>query len=93
MQPCGMSDAEFFSNLSSLLGTPELGEEEQRAVLELTRLVAHGSERRFAPLTAYAVALTMDADSSTEDRTARVAEVMSALEATMDADAESADAS
>lgn len=67
-------DAEFFSDLSALLGTPTMGEDERTAILELTRVVAHSSERRFAPLTAYALALTMSPQADTATRARQVQE-------------------
>ena len=85
-----MSDDAFFAQLASLLGTPEITAEERTAVLDLTRVVAHGSERRYAPLTAWALALTLSSDDSAADRTARVRSAIGALEATM-ADPDGAD--
>ncbi|WP_108666885.1 DUF6457 domain-containing protein [Euzebya rosea] len=78
-----MSDDAFFAQLAALLGTPEITAEERTAVLDLTRVVAHGSERRYAPLTAWALALTLSAEDSADERTARVRAAITALEATM----------
>lgn len=50
----------FFTRLAGEAGTPALGAEEARQVLDLTRVVAHEVERRLAPLTAYALGLALD---------------------------------
>jgi hypothetical protein len=63
---------QFFADLADEGGTAPLGDAEAEAVLDLTRVVAHTSERRYAPLTAYALALTMAAEAAPEQRTARV---------------------
>ena len=46
---------------------------EQEAVLDLTRVVAHRSERRFGPLAVYALALALaEEDPSPEARVVRL---------------------
>lgn len=76
-------DDRFFSKLSELLGTPEMSEGEREAVLDLTRLVAHASERRYAPLTAYALGLSISGQHRSGDRMASVRQAIARLESTM----------
>lgn len=76
-------DDRFFSQLSELLGTPEMGEGEREAVLDLTRLVAHSSQRRYAPLTAYALGLSISGQHHSGDRMASVRQAIAQLQATM----------
>lgn len=75
-----MADEEFFTTLAERFGTPVPDVEERRLVLDLTRVVAHSAERRFAPLTAWALALTLD-EADPAARIARLREVLAALEA------------
>ena len=49
----------FFADLAARAGTAPLSDAEAEVVLDLTRVVAHTRERRLAPLTAYAAALSM----------------------------------
>lgn len=77
------SDDDFFVQLSKLLGTPQMSAEERTAVLDLARLVAHGSERRYAPLTAYALGLSMSAADNPDSRRASVRHAIAKLESTM----------
>lgn len=69
----------WFAELERLIGAPVIGAGEAEDVLELARVVAHTSERRFAPLTAYVAALTL-AGASTEERRARLRGLVRALE-------------
>jgi hypothetical protein len=48
---------QWFEALAERAETPVIGQDEADAVLDLTRVVAHSSERRFAPLTAYVAGL------------------------------------
>lgn len=61
---------QFLDDLASRAATPRLGAEEADAILDLARVVAHTSERRLAPLTAYAAGL---AAGDERDATVRVA--------------------
>ena len=74
-----MADEDYFTTLAERFGTPVPDAEERRLVLDLTRVVAHTAERRHAPLTAYALALTLGA-ADPADRVARLREVLAALE-------------
>ena len=75
-----MADEDYFTTLAERFGTPVPAAEARRLVLDLTRVVAHTAERRLAPLTAYALALTLgEADSA--GRVARLREVLATLEA------------
>ncbi|HEY8340948.1 MAG TPA: DUF6457 domain-containing protein [Egibacteraceae bacterium] len=69
----------YFAALAERAGTPALGAEEAAAVLDLTRVVAHTSERRFAPLVAYAVGLTAGRSPDPPARVARVREVLAVV--------------
>ncbi|MPZ88380.1 MAG: hypothetical protein GEU81_09945 [Nitriliruptorales bacterium] len=64
----------YFAALSAEAGTPPLTQEEARAVLDLARVVAHTSERRFAPLSTYLAGLAIGAGGGGDgaDRAARV---------------------
>lgn len=53
------------------LGLPSVDDEEAALVLDLARAVAHGWERRFAPLAAYALGLA-DRGGDREDRLLRL---------------------
>ena len=46
---------DWLGNLAEALGEPPLGSEETGAVLRLAREVAHGVERKIAPLSAFLV--------------------------------------
>lgn len=74
----------YFAALADRVGTPPLGADEAAAVLDLTRVVAHTSERRYAPLVAYAVGLAAGQSAAPLDPLARVARVREALEAARD---------
>ncbi|CAN5200941.1 hypothetical protein BH23ACT9_BH23ACT9_00650 [soil metagenome] len=74
------SDEAFLRDLSELLGTPEPSAAEREAVLDLTRVVAHSSERRFGPLTVYALALAMDGASAPQDRAERLQSAIRTIE-------------
>lgn len=52
-----VSHQAFFERLAARAGTPALADEEAALVLRITKVVAEWSERRFAPLTAYAAGL------------------------------------
>lgn len=72
---------EFFTRLATEAGTPALGSEEAREVLDLTRVVAHGVERRYAPLTAYVAGLALGADGAdARQRITRVRELTALIE-------------
>ncbi len=70
----------FFGALAAEAGTPELGDDEAEAVLDLARVVAHTHERRFAPLAAYAVGLVLGAGDEPAARERAVREVLAAVE-------------
>jgi hypothetical protein len=73
---------EMLSQVRELLGpeAPTVGEDEAEAVLELARVVAHASERRAAPVTAYLVGIAV-AGAAPEARTAFIEELLIKLEA------------
>ena len=73
-------DEDVLRQLTGLLGAPALDAAEQEAVLDLTRVVAHTSERRLAPLTAYALALALGDVTDPAERTRRVRAAIDAVE-------------
>jgi hypothetical protein len=66
----------YFADLATNGGTPPLFPEETKAVLDLTKVVAHTSERYYAPLVAYAAGLAIGAGMSPAERAARVRELI-----------------
>jgi hypothetical protein len=66
--------------ITDRLGAPPLDAAEQAAVLDLTREVAYATERRFAPLTAYALGLALAGVEDPAARTRRVRAAIQALE-------------
>ena len=84
-----MEDAtagQFFAALAELAGTPPLDDEEVAAILALTRDVAHGAQRRFAPLAAYAAGLSIGAATDPAERAERVRHVTQAVRPLLAAD-------
>ena len=68
--------------VAETLGLPTWTSEEASLVLDLARDVAHGTERQFAPLTAYALGIAVgQAMASGSDRTAATRERVAALQA------------
>jgi hypothetical protein len=47
----------YINRLGATVGAPSVSVDEAEVVLDLAREVAHASERRFAPVAAYAVGL------------------------------------
>lgn len=74
----------FFEALSQRTGTPPIGPDEAAAVLDLARDVAHGSERRFAPIAAYAVGLSAGLSRAPLDPRSRARRVREVAEAARD---------
>lgn len=66
---------DLLAALAAEAGLPLLTPEEAEAVLHLAREVAHGSERRFAPLTAYAAGLALGAATDAASRRGRIEEL------------------
>lgn len=64
--------AAFRVAFAKAAGTPPLADDEATAVLALTREVAHGAERRLAPLAAYAAGLAIGAATDPVERAAQV---------------------
>ena len=71
----------MLEKVRSLLGpdAPSVGQDEAEAVLELARVVAHASERRAAPVSAYLVGLAV-AGAAPEARAAFLDELVIKLE-------------
>jgi len=61
------------------LGLPPIDEEEVELVLDLARVVAHGWERRFAPLAAYALGVAAEG-ADREDRLLRLRALIDVVE-------------
>jgi hypothetical protein len=72
---------EMLEKIQSLLGpdAPTVDEDEAEAILELARVVAHASERRAAPVSAYLVGLAL-AGAAPEARAAFLDELVIKLE-------------
>lgn len=51
----------FFARLAARAGTATVTAAEAEAILDLARVVAHATERRYAPVAAYALGLAMGA--------------------------------
>ena len=75
---------DWFAALAERTGTPKLGADEAATVLDLTRVVAHTSERRYAPLAAYVVGIALGQSEVALDPLARDARVREVLEAARD---------
>lgn len=65
----------FFARLAAQAGTAVLDAGEAAAVLDLTRVVAHEAERRYAPLTAYVLGLVLEPGMPPAEREQRAREV------------------
>lgn len=70
----------FFTRLAAAAGTPPLEAGEAAQVLDLTRVVAHQVERRYAPLTSYVLGLALDPSTPPAERGARVRAVTEAVQ-------------
>jgi hypothetical protein len=75
------ADGALAEELAALLGVPRLGAAERDAVLDLTRVAAHTTARRFGPLVAYAVGLAAGAGDDPAVRTRAVRDAAAALQA------------
>jgi hypothetical protein len=73
---------EMLERIRSMLGpdAPTVSDDEAEAVLELARVVAHSSERRAAPVSAYLIGLAV-AGAAPESRAAFVDDLVVKLEA------------
>ncbi|CAN5670244.1 hypothetical protein BH24ACT15_BH24ACT15_20760 [soil metagenome] len=78
------ADEEFLGHMAALLGTPSLSSQERATVLDLTRVIAHSTERRFGPLTVYALGLSMAASMPPQDRAERLQRAIDAIESGQD---------
>lgn len=78
----------YFAALSTEGGTPPLTQQEARAVLDLARVVAHTSERRFAPLSTYLAGLAIGAGGSDVDGASRAARVRALAKVAADLEGE-----
>lgn len=71
----------FLAELAGQLGTPLPGDDEVAAVLQLTRAVAHGAERRFGPAAVYVLGLAAGAAGDGDaERRDRLAAALAAIE-------------
>lgn len=71
----------FFADLAEAAPAAPVTAAEAEELLDLARVVAHGVERRFAPVATYATGLALDADQPAEQRVARIRRVREAAEA------------
>lgn len=77
-----MADSEleaYFARLGAEAGTPSLSDAEADEILDLTKVVAHTVERRYAPVAAYAAGLAIGAGMDPAERAARVREILRAV--------------
>lgn len=74
--------ADWLDSYAAALGVSPLTDDEIDTLLELTREVAHGTERRFAPLSAFLAGVL--AGSSGQERTAAVRAAVTAAEELLD---------
>lgn len=84
-----MADREleaYFARLGAEAGTPALSDAEADEVLDLTRVVAHTVERRYAPLAAYAAGLAIGTATDPAQRATRVREILRAVRRLSDED-------
>ena len=75
-----MATDDVLGEMATVLGVAPLTEQEQQLLLDCTRDVAHGSERRYAPLAAFLLGAAIG--SSGEGRTdlaQRVSALLSVL--------------
>ena len=73
-------DDDGLQSITDALGVGLPDPEEQAAVLDLTRVIAHSSERRFGPLTIYALALSLDPSTTAADRVALLRQAIDDVE-------------
>ncbi|HUG86530.1 MAG TPA: DUF6457 domain-containing protein [Euzebya sp.] len=66
--------------ISEALGVALPHDAERDAVLDLTRVVAHSSQRHFGPLAAYGLALAMSHDATPQQRLDRLRTAIAAIE-------------
>jgi hypothetical protein len=70
----------YFDRLAAEAGTPPLTPDETDAVLDLTKVVAHTSERFYAPIAAYAAGLAIGGGTDPDDRAKRVRELIGVVQ-------------
>jgi hypothetical protein len=75
-----MDDDARLAALTEALGVTAPDAAEQAAVLDLTRVIAHSSERRFGPLAVYALALAMDPAGAPDQRTDQLRAAIDVIE-------------
>lgn len=78
-QPSPGADPGRLGVLLDHLGLPPVEDDEAELVLDLARAVAHGWERRFAPLAAYALGVAADG-ADREDRLLRLRALIDVVE-------------
>lgn len=71
----------YLADLAARLGTPVPGDDELAVVLDVTRAVAHGAERRFGPAAVYVLGLAAGAAGDGDaERRDRLAAALAAIE-------------
>ena len=70
----------FFADLATHAGTAPINPAEAQAVLDLARVVAHGSQRRYAPVAAYAAGLAIGVGTDPDQRAERLRAVTAAVQ-------------
>lgn len=69
----------YFSRLAEHAATAPVSTAEAEAILDLAREVAHGVERRFAPIAAYATGRALAADADPAEREAAIRAVIAVV--------------
>ena len=69
----------FFTTLHEHVGTAPVSAAEAGVILDLTRVVAHSAERRYAPIAAYAAGLALG-DTPPAEREPRLRAILAAVE-------------
>lgn len=72
--------ADTLQEMAAALGVPSLSAEEQKLLLDVSRDVAHGSQRRNAPLSTFLLGVAVAGSS---DRPADLRQAVSRLQAVM----------
>ncbi|WP_370327372.1 DUF6457 domain-containing protein [Euzebya sp.] len=80
-----MSDHELPPALRDLLGVPAMSGEERTAVLDLVRVVAHTTERRYGPLVAYGLGLALSRSTDPAERATHLRTAIEAVQRTEEA--------
>lgn len=76
----------FFAELADRVGTAPVTAAEAAELLALARDVAHGVERKYAPLATYAAGLVLDRETDPAERADRIRAIRESLAASSGGD-------